>query len=109
MAMDFSQKIFTTLDKLDSVFQRHNQPGINQSALNQVRSLCIDMKGHDDYITDKASRITRLAIIYYSARKYLKHSGGHESLMTEMGYQLPNVIRSQVFHLISLSTHPKYD
>lgn len=107
MAMEFSQKILTALDKLDRVFQRHDQPGSNPSALSQIRTLCIDMKGHHDYITEKAGQITRLAGIYYSARQYLKHRGGHESLMADMSYQLPSVIRSQVHYLVSLSSNPE--
>lgn len=99
MAMEISQKILATLDKLDGVFRRHDQPGSNSSALGQVRSICIDLKGHHGYITEKASRISQLAAIYYSDRQHLKYPGGHESLMAEMNFQLPNVIRSQVHHL----------
>jgi hypothetical protein len=107
MAMEISQKILATLDKLDGVFRRHDQPGSNSSALSQVRSICIDLKGHHGYITEKAGRISQLAAIYYSDRQYLKHPGGHESLLAEMSFQLPNVIRSQVHYLDSISTdHP---
>lgn len=109
MAMEISLKILTALDKLEQVFKRHDEPGSNSSALSQVRSLCIDMKGHHSYITEKASRISSLAGIYYSPCQYLKHPGGHEMLMVEMSYQLPNVIRSQISYLESLPQKPEFD
>ena len=109
MAMEISQKIRATLDKLEGVLSRHDQPGSNSSALNQVRSACIDLKGHHPYITEKASRIAQLAGIYYSERQYLKYPGGHESLMAEMNFQLPNVIRSQLTHLEGLITEDRDD
>ena len=109
MAMEISQKILATLDKLEGVLSRHDQPGSNSSALNQVRSICIDLKGHHAYITEKASRISQLAGIYYSDRQHLKYPGGHESLMAEMNFQLPNVIRSQLAHLKRLTAEDKDD
>lgn len=108
MAMEISQKILSTLKELEAVLRRHDQPGVNQSALRQVKALCVELKGHHGYITEKAGRIMSLADIYYSDRRYLKHPGGHEALMTEMSYQLPNVIRSQVEHLDSLQSE-QYD
>ncbi|MGU2451370.1 hypothetical protein ACSESA_25985 [Pseudomonas aeruginosa] len=104
MVMEISRKILATLDKLEDVFRQHDQPGSNRSALGQVRSLCIDLKGHHDYITEKAGRISQLAAIYYSDRQYLKHPGGHGLLRAEMSYQLPSVIRSHVHYLDSIST-----
>lgn len=109
MAMQISLKILAVLDKLEQVFKRHDGPGSNASALSQVRSLCIELKGHHAYITEKAGRISTLAGIYYSPRQYLKHPGGHEMLMAEMSYQLPNVIRSQISYLESLPQKPEFD
>lgn len=109
MAMEISQKILATLNKLEGVLSRHDQPGSNSSALKQVRSTCIDLKGHHPYITEKASRISQLAGIYYSDRQYLKYPGGHEALMAEMSFQLPNVIRSQLAHLKGLTTDSEDD
>ncbi|PTU03935.1 hypothetical protein DBR45_04450 [Pseudomonas sp. HMWF031] len=109
MAMEISLKIHAVLDKLEMVFKRNDEPGSNPSALNQVRSLCIDIKGHHSYITDKASRISTLAGIYYSPRQYLKHPGGHGLLMAEMSFQLLNAIRSQVDYLDSLPQNQQLD
>ncbi|WP_085710865.1 MULTISPECIES: hypothetical protein [unclassified Pseudomonas] len=104
MAKETSQKILAALEKLDGVLSRHDQPGSNSSALTQVRSICIDLKAHHSYIAEKAGRISQLAGIYYSERQHLKYPGGHESLMAEMSYQLPGVIRSQLAHLERLSS-----
>jgi hypothetical protein len=104
MAKETSQKIRAALEKLDGVLSRYNQPGSNSSALSQVRPICIDLKGHHSYITEKAGRISQLAGIYYSERQHLKYPGGHESLMTEMSYGLPSVIRSQLDHLERLAS-----
>lgn len=109
MAMEISLKLLADLDKLEAVLKRHNDPGPNPSALSQVRSLCIGLKGRHAYITEKAGRIMNLADIYYSPRKYLKHPGGAASLMTEMSYQLPNAIRSQIDYLESLPENQQPD
>lgn len=109
MAMDISLRTLADLDKLDAVFRRHNEPGENTSALNQVRALCIGIHGHHAYITEKAVHIMDLADIYYSERKYLKHSGGPGSLMAQMSYQLPNAIRSQLSYLESLPENQQSD
>ena len=109
MAMEISQKILSALDQLETVLKRHDQPGENPSALRQVQSLCIGIKGHHDYIGEKAGRIMNLASIYYSDRKHLTHPGGDKALMTEMSYQLPNAIRSQVSYLESLPQNQQID
>ncbi|MNJ50835.1 hypothetical protein D3C77_461230 [compost metagenome] len=109
MAMEISQKILSTLNELEAVLRRHDEPGVNQSALRQVRSLCIGLKGHHAYITEKAGRIMSLADTYYSARRYLKYPGGPGALMAEMSFQLPNAIRGQVDYLDSLPMNQQDD
>jgi len=98
MDIENTQRLRETLKKLEEAFRRYNVPGKDQSALRAIQQLCVGLKGENDYITEKASRIATLAGIYYSAR-YERHPGGETDLMSEMSFQLPNVIRSQISYL----------
>lgn len=98
MDMNGTQRLRETLKKLDDTFRRYNLPGKDLTALRAVQQLCIDLKGEDGYISEKAGRIATVAGIYYSSG-YLRHPGGESDLMSEMSFQLPNAIRSQISHL----------
>ena len=98
MDIENTQRLLEILKKLEEAFRRHNLPGKDQSALRAIQQLCIELKGENDYVTEKASRIATLAGIYYSAR-YERHPGGEKDLMSEMSHQLPGVIRSQISYL----------
>ncbi|MFJ4256532.1 hypothetical protein ACIP01_06185 [Pseudomonas monteilii] len=98
MDMNGTQPLRETLKKLDDTFRRYNLPGKDPTALRAVQQLCIDLKGEDGYISEKAGRIATVAGIYYSSG-YLRHPGGESDLMSEMSFQLPNAIRSQISHL----------
>ena len=98
MDIENTQRLREALKKLEEAFRRYNVPGKDQSALRAIQQICIELKGENDYITEKASRIATLAGIYYSAR-YERHPGGESELMSEMSYHLPSVIRSQIGHL----------
>lgn len=98
MDMENTQRLREILKKLDDTFRRYNLPGKDLKALRAVQQICIDLKGENGYISEKAGRIAIVAGIYYSSG-YLKHPGGESALMSEMSFQLPNAIRSQISHL----------
>lgn len=103
MDMENTQRLRETLKRLEGFFRRYNVPGKDLKALRAVQQICIDLKGEDGYISEKAGRIAIVAGIYYSSG-YLRHPGGESALMSEMSFQLPNAIRSQITHLERLQS-----
>ncbi len=103
MDMGNTHRLREILKKLDDTFRRYNSPGKDHTALRAVQQLCIDLKGEDSYISEKAGRIAKVAGVYYSSG-YLRHPGGESALMSEMSFQLPNSIRSQISHLERLQS-----
>ncbi|WP_367599250.1 hypothetical protein [Pseudomonas fulva] len=98
MDMKNTQRLREKLKKLEGAFRQYSLPGKDPSALRTVKQLCIDLKGEDGYISEKADRISRLAEIYYSSA-HLRHPGGESDLMSEMSFGLTNSISRQICHL----------
>ncbi|HLA34303.1 MAG TPA: hypothetical protein VJ001_05480 [Rhodocyclaceae bacterium] len=71
-------------------------PMANDSALQRIRSLCIQMRGVDSYISEKSGAIEARAARYLSARKHTSHPSGAFALRDEITHDLLNRIRQQV-------------
>jgi hypothetical protein len=97
--MDDLQQILNSLDEIESTLNKHDCPEPNPQALSQVRLLCSRITGFDSYISEKASRISALAGVFYSDRKHTVHPRGASALLAEISYDLPNRIRAQIAHL----------
>lgn len=102
--MDDLQQILHSLDEIESTLTNYDCPEPNPKALSLVRLLCSRITGFDSYISEKASRISTLAGVFYSDRRHATHPGGASALLTEIAYDLPNRIRGQVTHLRRIQT-----
>jgi hypothetical protein len=93
--MDHLEEILKAADELEA-FITGQPPTANPGALARVRMLCIRMKGHDNYINEKAGNIESRAAQYFSARKHANYQGGPFALRDEITGRLLNSVRQQV-------------
>lgn len=95
MDMKRSEKIIGVAAEIEAVLNECPIPTPNQFIPDRIRFLAGQLSGCDHYAMEKAYEISRLASIFYSARKHAKYPGGSAALWAKMTFGLLGDIRSQ--------------
>lgn len=94
-------KILRLIDDLDGLLRANDQAQPNPAVLNQVQSLCMQLKPCDSYVSITASDLLEKAGRFYSARKHQRDAGGAATLHRDMVNDLLERMRTRVTHLKS--------
>lgn len=93
--MKRSEKIIKLAAEIETILNEGPMPTPNQSIPIRIRFLAGQLSGCDHYAMEKAYEISRLASIFYSARKHAKYPGGSAVLWAKMTFGLLENIRTQ--------------
>ncbi|MFV0678525.1 hypothetical protein [Variovorax sp. tm] len=88
------QRVLVLCDELAALMNRYS-PGVNPSALAQVRSLCARMRMPSSYLNDRLNKIEIAADQYFSARKWEGHVRGAEGVKHDIVHSGLSRIREE--------------
>lgn len=91
------QRVLPLCDELAALMNRH-APGVNPSALAEVRGLCARMRGPSNYLNDRLNKIESAADAYFSARKWATHARGAEGYKHDIVQSGLSRIREEVLN-----------
>ena len=94
-----------TCDELENLL-KDAYPADNPALLRQIQNAALRLQGTGlSYVQIKASRLSRQATIYLSARRHTREPQGAEGVMHEMRYSLLGAIREELRTAQRLAGH----
>ncbi len=89
------ERVLSTCNEIEAAMKGAD-PWPDPQRLAKIRGLCRDMKGSDQYVTEKASKIDEYAGWFFSARKHAAYPGGAAMLRAAIEFDLLGRIRQRV-------------